>query len=352
VTHNRLVRAVVFRDFGGPEVLRLEDLPDPTPGPGEVVLRVRAVSVMRTLDCEVRSRPNAFGPIPMPHVLGADPAGEVAAVGGSVADVPLGARMVTIQSIACQTCRPCQMGLDNACIATRIIGVHTQGGYAEQVVVPAGNLVPIPSSLSFEEATAIMTMLPTAWHLLVDRARLRAGETVLVMAAGGALGTAGVQVANLAGARVIAAAGADWKLERARALGADEVVNYRATTLSEEVKRLTDGWGADVVFENLSVPDLWQESLASAATLGRIVTCGALGGGSVETNMRRFYFKHLSLIGARSAPKTQVQEVYRLAREGRLKAIVHRQFPLAEACDAHTLIESRDVFGRVVLNVS
>jgi NADPH:quinone reductase-like Zn-dependent oxidoreductase len=306
---------------------------------------------MRTLDCEVRSRPNAYGPIPMPHILGADPAGEIAAVGEGVLDFAPGDRVVTIQGIACGTCRCCEMGLNNACMRMRIQGVHTQGGYAEFMVTPARNLIRIPDGLSFEQATAMMTITPTAWHLLIDRAQLRPRETVLVLAAGGALGTAGVQVARLASARVIAAAGADWKLERARELGADEVVNYRTTKLSDEVLRLTDGQGADVVFENLSVPELWQESLASAAMLGRIVTCGALGGGSVETNMRRFYLKHLSLLGGVSAPKSQTQQVYRLAGEGILRPVLYRCFPLEQAAEAHALVESREVFGRVVLSV-
>jgi NADPH:quinone reductase-like Zn-dependent oxidoreductase len=197
----------------------------------------------------------------------------------------------------------------------------------------------------------MLVMAPTAWHLLIDRAQLRPGETVLILAAGGALGTAGIQVAKLAGARVIAAAGADWKLQKARELGADEVINYHTTKMSEAVQRLTDGQGADVVFENLSVPELWTESLASAGMLGRVVTCGALGGGSVETNMRGFYFKHLSLLGSRAAPRSQVQEVYRLAGAGKLRPVIHRCFPLAEARAAQALVESRDVFGRVILTV-
>jgi len=248
-------------------------------------------------------------------------------------------------------CRPCLRGQNNACVQARIQGVHTQGGYAEFVLAPARNLIRLPGDLSFEEATAMITHAPTAWHLLIDRAQLRPGETVLILAAGGALGTVGIQVAKFAGARVIAAAGADWKLQKARDLGADEVVNYRTTKMSEAVMRLTDGQGVDVVFENLSVPELWTESLASAGMLGRVVTCGALGGGVVETNMRGFYVKHLSLLGSRTAPRSQVQEVYRLAGEGKLRPVIYRCFPLAEASAAQTLVESRDIFGRVILTL-
>jgi NADPH:quinone reductase-like Zn-dependent oxidoreductase len=346
------MRAVVFHEHGGPDVLRLEEMPEPQPGPMDVLVRVRAVSVMRTLDCEVRSRAGAYGPIPMPHISGTDPAGEVVQIGSGVEGFTVGERVVIIQSIWCNGCAACLAGQTNACLNARIFGVHVQGGYAEFVAVPARNLVRIPDSLTFEQATAMMTTMPVAWHLLIDRARLRPGETVLILGAGGALGTAGIQVARLAGARVIAATGADWKLDRARELGADGLVNYKTTKMSDEVKRLTGGAGVDVVFENLSVPELWSESLASAAVLGRIVTCGALGGGSVETNMRAFYFRHLSLIGARGAPRDQIERVYRLAAEGKLQPVISHCFPLPEASAAQSLVESRDLFGRVVLSVA
>jgi NADPH:quinone reductase-like Zn-dependent oxidoreductase len=344
------MKAVMFRAHGGPEVLEVVDIPVPTPGPTEVLIRVHAVSVMRTLDTEVRSRPG-FGNIPLPHILGADPAGEVVEVGSMVEGFNPGDRVVSIQILWCGRCPPCSRGLNNACVRLRIQGVHTNGGDAEYAVVPAQNLVPIDDRLSYEEASAMIVMHPAAWHLLIDRGALRPGETVLILAAGGALGTAGIQVAKLAGARVIAAAGADWKLQKARELGADEVVNYATHTLSDEVSRLTDGAGADVVFENLAVPDLWPHSLASAAYLGRIVTCGALGGGSVETNMRAFYSRHLSLIGARGAPRSQVEEVFRLAGQGELKAVVHERYPLENARAAHEHVSSREVFGRVMLSV-
>ncbi|HEY8691928.1 MAG TPA: zinc-binding dehydrogenase [Chloroflexota bacterium] len=346
------MQAAVFHEHGGPEVLRIEDVPRPAPGPGEVLVRVRAIAVNRTLDCEVRSRPGAYGPIPMPHILGSGPAGEVAELGEGVQGFQPGDRVVTSNGFRCGTCSSCTSGENNPCLNMRIQGVHTQGGYAEFALAPFRNLLRLPDNLSFEEATALMVMAPTAWHLLIDRAQLRAGETVLILAAGGALGTMGVQVAKLAGARVIAAAGADSKLTKARQLGADEEVNYRTSKMSDEVRRLTDGQGVDVVFENLAVPDLWAESLASAGVGGRIVTAGALGGGSVEMNMRSFYLKQLSLLGSTGAPPRQVQLVYRLAGEGKLHAVIDRCLPLAEASAAQVLVESRDIFGRVVLTVA
>src|SRR5438105_1269519 len=190
------MQAVVFHEHGGPQVLRVEDMPQPTPGPGEVLLRVRAIAVNRTLDCEVRARPGAFGPIPMPHILGTGPAGEVAELGEGMHECQPGDRVVSFNGLWCGACRLCVAGQTNACVRMRIQGVHTQGGYAQFALAPARNLIRLPAKLSYEEATAMIVMAPTAWHLLIDRAQLRPGETVLILAAGGALGTAGIQVAK------------------------------------------------------------------------------------------------------------------------------------------------------------
>jgi NADPH:quinone reductase-like Zn-dependent oxidoreductase len=345
------VKAVVFHRLGGPEVLTVEDVPVPEIGPDDVLVRVRAVSVNRTLDIDVRTW-GATWPIPFPHILGADPAGDVAAVGASVRGFEPGDRVVTNFVIGCGACEWCLQAFENACPRRRLIGVHRNGGYAEYVPVPSQNLVRIPSHLNWEQASAIMVIFPVAWHLLIDRARLQAGETVLVMAAGGALGMAGLQIAKLAGARVIAAASAAWKLDRARELGADEVVNYRDARLGVEVRRLTGGRGVDVVFENIASEGLWPESIASMANRGRLVTCGAHGGGRVPLDMNDFYRRHLSIISAAAAPRQVIDTVYRLAGEGKLAPHIHRTFALDRARAAHELVESRDVFGRVVLTVA
>jgi NADPH:quinone reductase-like Zn-dependent oxidoreductase len=344
------MKAVVMYAHGGPEVLQLEDVADPLVGPDDVLIRVRAVSVNRTLDIDVRTW-GATWPIPFPHILGADPAGDVVAVGAAASGFAVGDRVATSFILGCGTCALCGQGLDNACPQRRLFGVHRHGGYAEYASVPARNLVRIPASLSYAEASAIMVIFPVAWHLLVDRGGLQVGESVLVMAAGGALGVAGVQIAKLAGARVIAAAGADWKLDRARELGADEVVNYRAPNWSDAVRRFTEGRGVDVVFENISSEELWPGSIASLANRGRLVTCGAHGGGVVPLDMNDFYRRHLSIISAAAAPRHQVATVYRLAGEGKLTPCIHRTFPLEQVREAHELVSDREVFGRVVLTV-
>ena len=344
------MKAIVFHEQGGPEVLRWEERPVPQIGPDDVLIKVRAVSVNRTLDIDARTW-GATWKIPLPHILGADPAGEIAQIGSAVKGFRPGDRVVAGFIVGCGQCELCRQGLPNACARRKLYGVHLDGGYAEYACVAAQNLVRIPDGMTFKEASAIMVIYPVAWHLLIDRGALKTGESVLIMAAGGALGVAGIQIAKLAGARVIAAAGADWKLERARELGADETVNYRTTRLGDAVRALTAGRGVDIVFENIASQELWPESMKSLANRGRLVTCGAHGGGKVEIDMNDFYRRHLSIIGAAAAPRDQIETVYRLAGEGRLRVPIHRTFPLEQARAAHELVSSRDVFGRVVLTL-
>ncbi|HZR97478.1 MAG TPA: zinc-binding dehydrogenase [Chloroflexota bacterium] len=343
------MKAVVIHEHGGPEVLRYEDVPEPSPGPGEALVRVHAVSVNRTLDTEVRA--GGYIPLQFPHILGVDPAGEVVALGESASGVQVGDRVVPMPLITCGDCAACRAGRELHCQRPRIFGVHTQGGDAQYATIPTRNLIRVPDGLTYQQASAIMIMFPTAWHLLAGRARVEPGETVLVMGAAGSLGLAGVQIAKHLGARVIAAAGADWKLERVRALGADEGVNYATHKLSAEVLRLTDGRGADVVFENISSRELFPESMASLGWGGRLVTCGTHGGGLVEIALRPFYVKQQSLLGSAGATRAETEEVYRLIAAGRLQTIIEHVLPLEQVAEGHRLAADRNSFGRVVLDV-
>lgn len=341
------MQAVVFDRFGGPEVLQYRQVPDPVPEAGEILLRVRACSVNRTLDLETREKGAGFG-ITLPHVSGADPCGEVVATGPGVSGPRVGDRVAVSPLVVCGACPLCRRGAENACLNLKVMGVHRHGGYAELVRAPAANAAPLPAALPFADAACLPLSYAVAWHLLVTVARLQPGETVLIMAAGSGLGVAGIQIAKLRGARVLAAAGSDEKVELARRLGASEGVNYATSDLPQEVRRLTDGWGADVVFENIGSAT-WDRSLASLARSGRVVTCGTHGGSQASIDIRSLYRSHISLLFTAGFTRDALDEVIRLAGEGKLKAVIDRTFPLAEAAAAQRYVADRKNFGKVIL---
>lgn len=330
------MKAIVLREFGGPEALRLEDVPTPVPGPGEVAIVVRAVSVNRTLDLVVREGRYAV-PVKLPHILGVDPSGVVAAVGPDVAGEWLGRRVVTMPW------RNAATGL------MEIPGVHRAGGYAEQVVVPVTALVEIPDGLDFPEATVVTRHAPQAFNLLRDRARVQPGETVLVMGAAGGLGSAGVQVARHLGAKVIAAAGAPERVAAAVALGADHGVDYRQSDLTAEVLALTDGRGVDVVFENIGDPVLFPQAFAALARHGRLVTAGSHGGGKVMLDITRLYLYQLSVLGGLGSTREDVESSLKAAAAGTFRPLIDRVMPLDAAAEAHRIVGSSAATGKVVL---
>jgi NADPH2:quinone reductase len=341
------LKAIVLREFGGPEVLRLEDVPTPAPGPGEILVKVHAVSVNVTLDIAVRKGLYRRKP-PFPHVLGVDPTGEVAALGAGVSRHRVGDRVSVHTVVRSANCVPGREADDPA--FGDIIGVNRWGGYAEYAAVPAENAFTLPPKLGFPDAAVIMRHMPTARHQLHCRAGLKAGEWVLVMGAAGGLASCCIQVAKRMGAKVIGAAGSDERVATAIAFGADHGVNYRTQDLTAEVMKLT-GEGVHVVTENLGDPDLFPKALASLRPLGRMITAGAHAGGNVALDLRTLYLKRLRLIGDPLCDFPDIDWALKETERGGVRPpIISRVFPLSEASEAHRLVESRSVVGKLLLD--
>jgi NADPH:quinone reductase-like Zn-dependent oxidoreductase len=340
------MRAIAMRAHGGPEVLRLEDLPEPEAAPGKVVVRVRAVA-LNHLDIWVRRGWPGLK-LTWPHVPGADVAGVVEAVGPGVEGVSPGQEVVLNPGVSCGRCRACLLGRDDECRQYSILGEHVSGGYRELLAVPPQNLLEKPANLSFEEAACVPLVFLTAWHALVARADLRHGETVLVHAAGSGVGSAAVQIARLLGATVIATAGSAWKCDRARELGAHHAIDYQRQDFVAEVRALTGRRGADVVFEHTGQAT-WEKSLLATALGGRIVTVGATTGHDAATDLRHVFYRRLSVLGSTMGSKGELFDVLRLVGEGKLRPVLDRVLPLAEAASAQELLSSRAQFGKIVL---
>jgi len=341
------MRAVQFHQHGGPEVLRCEDVPDPTPGPGEVLVRVRACALNHLDLWERRGLERVT--FPMPHISGSDVAGEVVAAVG--VDVNPGRRVMLQPGLSCGRCAACLSGRDNECAQYEVLGYRNHpGGYAELVKVPAQNLVSIPDDIDFVQAAAFPLTFLTAWHMLITRAQLKRGEDVLVLAAGSGVGQAAVQIAFLHGARVFATAGSDEKLERARALGAYEVINHHTQDLAQEVLRLTNRRGVDVVIEHVGEAT-WPKSVRAMARGGRLVTCGATTGPRGALDLQVLFAKQLSIMGSYMGTKGELLRVARFFFAGQLKPVIDRTFPLAGAADAQRRLEQSGQFGKIVLEV-
>jgi NADPH:quinone reductase-like Zn-dependent oxidoreductase len=340
------VRAVVFERHGGPEVLELRnDVPDPTLHPDGVVVRVRACSVNHLDIWTRRGLPYA---IEMPHILGNDVAGVVERVGELVKHVKPGDEVVLAPAAGCGHCGFCREGDDNFCLEYDMLGLRKQGGYAELVASPARNAFAKPGHLSFEEAASMPLVFLTAWHMLVGRAALKRDETVLVLAAGSGVGIAAIQIAKLLGATVIATASTDAKLEKAKALGADHVVNYERDDFAAETRKITDKKGVNVVVEHTGQAT-WEKSLAALARGGRLVTCGATSGFEGKTDLRALFAKQISIYGSYMGRLSEFGDVWAQITAGRLKPVLDRALPLAEARAAHEAMEKREQFGKIVL---
>ncbi|MBI2266654.1 MAG: zinc-binding dehydrogenase [Armatimonadetes bacterium] len=340
------MRAVVVREHGDVDRLLFEEIETPRALPGEVLIEVRACG-LNHLDLWVRKGVPGHR-FPLPLIPGCDIAGVVRALGPGVTGIEPGLDAVVSPGVSCGKCRACLYGNDNLCRHYGILGETRHGGYAEFASVPFVNVIPKPARLSFEEVAAIPLVFLTAWHMLVTRAGLRPGEDVLIHAAGSGVGSAAIQIAKLWGARVLATAGSLEKLEKARALGADELIPYREEDFTEAVRRLTGKRGVDVVLDHVG-GDTFSGSVACLAKGGRLITCGATSGADIKLDLHRVFFKSLSILGSTMGSKAEVLEVFRFVEQGKLKPVIDRVIPFTSVRDAHRLLDERGAFGKIIL---
>lgn len=340
------MKAIIFRKHGESEVLELADVPEPSLSANGVLVRVKAVA-LNHLDIWVR-RGWPTLKLSLPHILGSDIAGVVEKVGPEVKDLAVGTEVIINPGLSCGHCEKCLMGDDNLCRSYRVVGEHLAGGYAEFVSVPRQNVVSKPSALSFPEAACIPLTFVTSWTMLVRRAQLQAGETVLIHAAGSGVGSAAIQIAKLLGARVIATASSEAKLKKAQELGADHLINYTQVDFLEEVKKITRRRMVDVVFEHTGA-NTFEKSIACLPYGGRLVTCGATTGHDVKIDLRVLFYKRLSLLGSTMGSKGELFRILQLLEEGKLRPVLDRTLPLAQAAEGHHLLENRAQFGNIVL---
>jgi len=342
------MKAVRFHRHGGPEVLQYEDAPEPLPNRDEAMVRVRACA-LNHLDLWARNGlPNVE--IPLPHISGSDIAGVVEWVPPEEKEFKAGDEVIINPGVGCGRCDKCLIGKDNQCRSYTILGYGIDGGYAELVKVPRSNLLQKPEKIGFEEAASFPLVFLTAYHMLVTKAGVGAGDTVLVLASNSGVGSAAIQLAKLYGAEVIATGGDSVKLERAKQLGADHVIDHYRNDLFDEIRRITGKKGVDIVFEHVGKAT-WQSSVKALAKGGRLVLCGATTGAEVVTDLRYVYNRELTIYGSFMSSKGELLKVVSLLKAGKLKAVVDSVFPLERAADAQKKMEQSRHFGKIVLKV-
>jgi NADPH:quinone reductase-like Zn-dependent oxidoreductase len=339
------MKAVRFHEFGGPEVLKYEDVPDPRPREDQVLVRVKACA-LNHLDLWVRK---GLPGVKLPHINGSDVAGEVVEVGSYVAGVKRGMRVLLAPMTFCNHCAQCTSGQQNFCRDFSVLGYMNDGGNAELIAVPEVNVVPIPDSFSYDQAASVPLVFLTAWHMLVSRAHIRAGDNVLVLGGGSGVGSAAIQICKMLGGTVIATAGDEAKLEKSRQLGADHSINHYKQKIADEVRRITAKAGVDIVFEHVGSAT-WDDSVRSLRPGGTLVTCGATTGPDAKIDLRVLFARQLSLLGSYMGTMGDLHEVLKHIFSGRLKPVVDRAFPLSEARAAHERLEKSEQFGKIVLN--
>ncbi len=339
------MKAVRIHQFGGPEVLTYEDIADPQLRKDQVLVRVKACA-LNHLDIWVRK---GLPGVKLPHILGSDIAGEVVEAGEYLSGFSPGQRVLIAPQHFCGHCTKCLAGVQNQCREFTVLGNAVDGGNCELIAVPAASVIPIPDSLDFDQAASVPLVFVTAWHMLVGLARVHAGQTVLVLGGSSGVGIAAIQIARLFHCRVITTAGDETKLEKAHALGADYGINHYQQKISEEVRRITNKQGVDIVIEHVGAAT-WEESVKSLKTGGTLVTCGATTGPNVSIDLRHLFARQLSLLGSYMGTIGELHEVLQHVFAGRLKPVVDRVFPLRDTRAAHEYLESSKMFGKVVLN--
>ncbi len=342
------MKAARIHLHGGPEVLVYEEAPEPAPGPADVLLRVRACA-LNHLDLFVRAGIPGMT-FPLPRILGSDIAGEVVSTGALCERVKPGWRALLAPGLSCRQCARCLEGNDNMCRRYAVFGYGRDGGNAELVAAPEYSVIPIPDAMGFEEAAAAPLVTLTAWHMLMGRAKLRPGEDVLVLAASSGVGACAIQIAKLFQCRVIATAGGEEKMAKARALGADHAIDHYAQDISAEVKRITARRGVDIVVEHVGAAT-WRKSVESLAPGGRLVTCGATTGYEAALDLRYLFSKQYEILGSFMGTLGELHSALGLVFRGAIRPVIDRVYPLREIRAAHQRLEDREQFGKIVLAV-
>ncbi|MBM7417016.1 MULTISPECIES: zinc-binding dehydrogenase [Nocardiaceae] len=342
------MKALVFREYGGPEVLKIEELPDPVPGFGDVVVDLKATA-LNHVDIDVREGVSRFD-FAMPHTLGLEGAGIISLVGDGVDPARIGERVAVSYIRTCGHCEWCLRGMENICVDRKLLGEHVPGTYAQKILTPADHCLTLPDTVDFGEAAAALSAFGTAWHALMIRAEVKLGETVLIHSIGGGVASAALQICKAAGATVIGTASRDDKLAQATADGADHVVNYSTTDVRTAVDEITGGRGVELVFDAVG-GTAFTESMFMLRPYGRLVSIGAHAGEIVEFDIIEFFRRQISYISSHTQTRDEMRTVLDLVGKGVLRPRINSRYPLDRAGEAHEELASRTTYGKIILDI-
>ncbi|MCZ4520935.1 zinc-binding dehydrogenase [Rhodococcus ruber] len=342
------MKALVFREYGGPEVLKIEELPDPIPGFGEVVVDLKATA-LNHVDIDVREGVSRFD-FAMPHTLGLEGAGVISLVGDGVDPARIGERVAVSYIRTCGHCEWCQRGMENICVNRKLLGEHIPGTYAQKILTPADHCLTLPDTVDFGEAAASLSAFGTAWHALMIRAEVKLGETVLIHSIGGGVASAALQICKAAGATVIGTASRDDKLAQATADGADHVINYTTTNVRTAVDEITEGRGVELVFDGVG-GTAFTDSMFMLRPYGRLVSIGAHAGEVVEFDIIEFFRRQISYISSHTQTRDEMRTVLDLVGKGVLRPRINSRYALDRAGEAHEELAARTSYGKIILDI-